>query len=173
MSEQKLSLWGKDGIDVEISQQGNDGDCWFLSQASSLAAYPERIKAIFPGQEEYSDIGAFQVRLFVRGKPVNVIVDDLIPVKGYTCKHGYSVNYPPLMNKPSKQGAWWLVILEKAVAKLNVNYIGLNGGRTAEAMRMMTGQPTVQYTSDSLSPDDLWEIVQDGLKNDYNMGSNC
>ena len=77
------------------------------------------------------------------------------------------------MNKPSKQGAWWLVILEKAVAKLNVNYIGLNGGGTAEAMRMMTGQPTVQYTSDSLSPDNLWEIVQDGLKNDYNMGSNC
>jgi len=133
--------------------QGDEGDCWFLSQASSLAAYPERIKAIFPGQDTYSDIGAFQVRLFVRGKPVNVIVDDIIPTMGYTEAHGYPNNYPPLANSPSRNGAYWLVILEKAMAKLNQSYVGINGGHTAEAMRYMTGQPTVQYESSNLTPD--------------------
>lgn len=138
-----MSLWGTDGINVKISEQGNDGDCWFLSQASSLAAYPERIKAMFPGQDKYSEDGVFQVRFFVRGEPVTVIIDDLIPVKGYNSGIGYAVNYPPLMNKPSVAGAWWLVILEKAFAKLNHNYLGINGGANAESMRYMTGQPTV------------------------------
>ena len=169
----KLSLCGENGISVDISQQGNDGDCWFLSQASSLAAYPERVKAMFPGQDEYSDIGAFQVRLFVRGKPVNVVVDDIIPRYGYTFAAGYNENYPSLVNSPSRAGAWWLVILEKAMAKLNQSYIGINGGQTAESMRYMTGQPTVQYTSKNLDPDALWDIVQDGLANNYNMGAVC
>ena len=123
-----MSLWGADGISVKISEQGNDGDCWFLSQASSLAGYPDRIKALFPGQDKYSEDGVFRVRFFVRGEPVHVIIDDLIPVKGYHSDIGYAVNYPPLSNKPSKAGAWWLVILEKAFAKLNHNYLGINGG---------------------------------------------
>jgi len=36
---------------------------------------------MFPGQNEYTKNGAFQVRLFVRGEPVNVVVDDRVPVK--------------------------------------------------------------------------------------------
>jgi hypothetical protein len=98
---------------------------------------------LFPGQDSYSEDGVFRVRFFVRGEPVHVIIDDLIPVKGYHSDIGYAVNYPPLSNKPSKAGAWWLVILEKAFAKLNHNYLGINGGQTAESMRYMTGQPTV------------------------------
>jgi len=98
---------------------------------------------MFPGQDKYSEDGVFQVRLFLRGEPVNVIVDDIIPVYGYTYAAGYNENYPPLNNSPSKAGAWWLVILEKAMAKLNINYLGINGGQVSEAMRYMTGMPTV------------------------------
>jgi len=138
-----VSLWGSDGISVKVSEQGFDGDCWFLSSASALAAYPERIKAMFPGQDKYSDIGAFQVRLYVRGEPVNVIVDDRMPVYDYSFAAGYSVNYPWLNDSQSKAGAYWLTILEKAMAKLNVNYTGINGGEVAQAMRYMTGMPTM------------------------------
>jgi len=83
---------------------------------------------MFPGQDSYSKNGAFQVRLFVRGEPVNVVVDDRMPVYNYSAAAGYNENYPWLNDSPSKAGAYWLMILEKAMAKLNVNYTGINGG---------------------------------------------
>jgi hypothetical protein len=56
--------------------------------------------------------------------------------------------YPPVNSKPSNYGhAWWLVILEKAMAKLNINYVGINGGTPGEALRFMTGMPTVAHPS--------------------------
>ena len=41
----------------------------------------------------------------------------------------------------SPNGAWWLVILEKAYAKWNVNYANLNGGSPAQSLRDLTGMP--------------------------------
>jgi len=51
------------------------------------------------------------------------------------------------MNEPSPDGAYWLVILEKAFAKLNVNYINLSAGHSRDALRVMTGMPVVFYNS--------------------------
>lgn len=150
------SLWGSDGISGEVSQQGYDGDCWFLSTASALAAYPQRIKNIFPGQDSLSEEGVYQVRLFVRGEPVNVIVDDRMPVKNHE-HHGKYTWF--LNNRISSNGATWLMILEKAMAKLNGNYLSLNGGRIYEAMRFLTGQPTAEYYSNKITDDQLWTLV--------------
>lgn len=83
---------------------------------------------MFPGQDEYTKNGAFQVRLFIRGEPVNVVIDDRIPYRNITPDIYYPPFFPPLNDKPSKQDAYWLVILEKAMAKLNVNFTGMNGG---------------------------------------------
>lgn len=168
-----VSLWGSEGINPKISQQGELGDCWFLSTASSLAAYPARIKEIFRGIEEYPKDGVFQLKLYVKGEPVNVIIDDVYPVLNLTKAQGYTYNYPPVNNGPSKAGAWWLVILEKAMAKLNNNYTGLNAGHIGQAMRYLTGMPTVEYQSSNMSTDQLWEHVTDGFEKDYNMGAPC
>jgi hypothetical protein len=147
-----FSLWGKNGISVKISEQGYDGDCWFLSAASALAAYPERIKSIF-AQDAASTNGAYQLKLWVDGEPVNVLVDDRLPVYDWSYAAGYNANYPALNNDISHAGAIWLQILEKAMAKLNNNYVGINGGTPAEAMRIMTGQPTQAYQTANLSDD--------------------
>jgi hypothetical protein len=48
----------------------------------------------------------------------------------------------------SENDAWWNVILEKAFAKLNVNYLHLNGGVQTQALRSLTGMPIAQYKSD-------------------------
>lgn len=128
---------------------------------------------MFPGQNEYSDNGAFQVRLFVRGEPVNVIVDDRLPAYNISRAMGYVENYPLINDQPSKAGAYWLTILEKAMAKLNVNYTGINGGHPGQAMRYMTGMPTVDYYSNQMTDDQLWDHVNWGLSHDYNMGAAC
>ena len=41
----------------------------------------------------------------------------------------------------SVNGAFWVPILEKAMAKFNVNYVQLNGGNEYLAWRQLTGMP--------------------------------
>lgn len=59
------------------------------------------------------------------------------------------------------------------MAKLNVNYTGINGGHPGQAMRYMTGMPTVDYYSNQMTDDQLWDHVNWGLSHDYNMGAAC
>jgi hypothetical protein len=67
---------------------------------------------------------------------------------------GYMHPYPPVNSSPSKYGsAWWLVILEKAMAKLNINYVGINGGTPGEALRAMTGMPVTHIKNDAMTDD--------------------
>ena len=49
--------------------------------------------------------------------------------------------YKPVNSDVSPNGAWWLPILEKAYAKLNVNYGNLNGGSPMQSLRELSGQP--------------------------------
>lgn len=84
-------------------------------------------------------------QLYVRGEPVHVIVDDRFPVYDISYAEGYTENYPWLNDSQSKANAYWLLALEKAMAKLNNNYTGINSGQISEAMRILTGQPTQVY----------------------------
>ena len=48
----------------------------------------------------------------------------------------------------SDAGAWWLPILEKAMAKYTKSYLDLDGGMSRVALRAMTGMPVQNlYTS--------------------------
>ena len=67
-----------------------------------------------------------------------------------------------LNNAPSPTGAWWLVMLEKAYAKLNVNYANLNDGTPGEALKALTGMPTTGYTIERKSLSYIWETITDG-----------
>ena len=42
----------------------------------------------------------------------------------------------------SNPGAWWMPLMEKAYAKIHVNYENLIAGSPLEAMRILTGMPT-------------------------------
>jgi len=68
----------------------------------------------------YPENGAFEMYFYVRGERTSVIIDDRIPI--INLDETYTTPYPAVNSKPSPQGAWWLVLLEKAFAKLNVNY---------------------------------------------------
>ena len=46
-------------------------------------------------------------------------IDDRVP----TMDNNWPVNA-----RPSPNGAWWVVLLEKAYAKLSLNYANLEGG---------------------------------------------
>ena len=111
------------------------GDCWALGAASALAEYPERIKAIFDN-EEASIEGIYRLTLYYRGQPVKIIVDDRLPI--------WNGN-EPINAKKSRNNAWWYTIVEKAMAKMFVNYSNLSGGFSSEAFRVLTGMPIVTH----------------------------
>jgi len=64
------------------------------------------------------------------------IVDDRLPINDWG---------DPINARPSPNGAWWLPILEKAYAKMNVNYANLNGGTPIQAFRELTNMPVASY----------------------------
>jgi hypothetical protein len=109
------SLWGSDGIPhPDSAMQGGTSDCWFLAAASAVTQDPSRIKRLFKNTELSTD-GAYEIHYYVRGEKVSVIIDDRIPVAN---RYGYPTKY----NGVAPNGGYWLVFMEKAYAKLNINY---------------------------------------------------
>jgi calpain-15 len=66
-------------IEPNDIQQGNLGDCAFLSAISALAVYPELIKKLFINKNK-SECGLYGLNIIWKGVKTEVIVDDLIPV---------------------------------------------------------------------------------------------
>jgi len=52
----------------------------------------------------------------------------------------YLINASPLEN-----GGYWMTLLEKAYAKMNVNYSNINSGSPTQSFRDMTGMPVARY----------------------------
>ena len=83
----------------------------------------------------------FEIKLFLNGKWRKVIIDDRLAM----LKSDLPVNAGP-----SQGGGWWLPLLEKAYAKMNVNYENLNSARPEnfqEALRALTGMPVKELKS--------------------------
>lgn len=129
-----------------------------VSVASALAEWPSRVKKIFL-QSTYDKEGIFALKLFIKGRPEIITVDDRLPFTGSQ----------PFFAKKSKDGAWWMPILEKAYAKINTNYEMIGFGWMSEAARILTGAPSYRFSSRSYTPAALFKIVKDADRNKYVM----
>lgn len=111
-----------------------------MAAAASLAEFPERIRKIFTNQE-YPDEGIFELTFYLKGAPIKILVDDRIP----------TTKKSPIHAQFTDSQAWWMIILEKAFAKLNMNYANLDGGFGEESLRALTGMPIEQYFTKDLT----------------------
>ncbi|KAL4453070.1 hypothetical protein ABPG74_015301 [Tetrahymena malaccensis] len=112
-------------------EQGQLGDCYFLSAVSSLAQEPQRILNLFITRIK-NNIGMYCVRFCFDGEWTAVYVDDFIP-----CNRRDT----PAFTKASGEEIW-VLILEKAWAKLFKSYYSIEAGYCREALRDLTGAPT-------------------------------
>ena len=123
-------MWGVKGITPTLAaQQGKLGDNWFLAESAAVAEQPDFVRDIFVIQK-FNDAGIFAFKFYLKGQVFIQTIDDRVPVLD---------NNTPINARQSPQGAWWLVLLEKAYAKLNGNYANLDGGNVLEALRTITG----------------------------------
>eukprot|EP01064_Diplonema_japonicum_P010265 TRINITY_DN17579_c0_g1_i1.p1 TRINITY_DN17579_c0_g1~~TRINITY_DN17579_c0_g1_i1.p1 ORF type:complete len:643 (+),score=127.56 TRINITY_DN17579_c0_g1_i1:65-1930(+) len=110
----------KDGVNPDDVQQGGLGDCWLLSAVSALSKHTDLTSIFHPPC--FNPYGVYSVRFIIDNKERYVVVDDYVPADQY--------ERPSFSH--SENGEIWVMILEKAYAKLHGNYQVLDGGVAAK-----------------------------------------
>lgn len=131
----------KDGTDANDIEQGALGNCWygnidnmfillcrFLSALATLARHSYFVKNIFL-TENVNDAGIYEVQIYNGGLPERIVVDEYVP-----CHH----SNVPCFSK-CKGNELWVVLLEKAYAKMHGCYSMLTGGNADCALQDLTG----------------------------------
>ena len=139
-------------------KQGKCGDCYFLSSLSALAEYPERIEKIFL-TKEINEAGCYAVSLFVNGERRTVVVDDYFPYDSHKETWAFS---RPSEDKVSGTNVKeiWVLILEKAWAKVFGSYQRIEAGTAGEAFYPLTGCPHKYFIhSDCSNLDRLFSTI--------------
>lgn len=95
--------------------------------------------------------------MHVKGRPEFVTVDDLFPT------YGNKVAFA----KPTQDGGWWVPLLEKAYAKVNVNYESVSSGSHAEAARFLTGAPTREFMTNPMTVEEIWRLLDENKELGY------
>jgi len=110
------------------------GDDWFLSAVSILAERPALIDRLFI-TDKINNSGIYRVKLCKNGEWVTVTVDDYFPC--------YPEGEPIFARCHGNE--LWVMLLEKAYAKLHGNFYLLRGGFVNEALLDLTGCPSISY----------------------------
>ena len=142
--------------------QGELGNCWFLSALASLVEFPEMVDRIFctawpksvaaarrAAKPMYDDQGLYKLRFCMHGQWMDVLLDDYFPCKGPMQGPVFSRAHGPEL---------WVMLVEKAYAKLQGSYWNCRLGLPNEGLLDLTGAPTIRLRFDEseVSFDDLW-----------------
>lgn len=98
-----------------------------------MAEFPKRIEKLFDTQE-YEESGCYTMNICDMGIWQDVMVDDYFPCYG----DGVAFSGPQIVKGISEI---WVLLLEKAWAKLFGSYYIINAGFTEDALRDLTGAP--------------------------------
>jgi hypothetical protein len=110
-----------------------------MASAAAIAEWPSLVKTIFLTQNKNS-AGIFAVRVFLRGKPYVLSLDDNL----------LFVSSGPVFGGLSDDGtSAWGTVIEKAWAKVLGNYLKTNAGYITNGLRFLTGNPTFSYKMDN------------------------
>ena len=132
--------------------QGELGNCYFLAALSALAENPHRIKALFH-TKTVTESGAYAVKLYVNGEPMDIVIDDYFPYDNRPEKDCW------LFSRDTTENEIWVQILEKAYAKVFGSYEVVEGGKPYQAMLNLTGFPSDILYHDEIEEDSLWRLI--------------
>ena len=112
--------------------------------------------------------GIYKYQFFTHGEWVPIVIDDKLPTRSNGARLRYI--HPGYENG----NAYWASLMEKAYAKLHVNYSPqLRGGTNAESLYTLTGMPFQRYSTTKIKPDDLYKIIEKADQNKYIISGAC
>lgn len=144
-------------LDASDITQGALGDCYFLAAVSAIAEKPERLRRLFLVTENTGN-GLFAVALCLNGIWEEIILDDFAPV---TQDNRLAFN-------SSGAEELWVVLLEKAWAKVHGGYLNIEAGLTREALRDLTGASAKTYFTKK-DPEGLWVRLMEAEARNFVM----
>ena len=153
----KLFIEGSSSGDVI---QGNLGDCWYLGALSVLGTEESLLTKCFWKTNEFKEFGLF-VCVFYKDCALRfVIIDDRIPVFANSGKVVFAH-----CNDPNEL---WVLLIEKAYAKLHGCYKALIGGYVHLGLGDLTGfsprligmKPGYMGYSDPIDEEQLWQMLR-------------
>jgi calpain-15 len=155
----------KDGATADDVMQGTVGDCYLMSALCALTKHPELISKLLPWQSGVDPDGRYKVRLCKNGSWQEVTLDDHIPCystekiedlldeatkkklhdmddekREATMKKLHEMFLPAFTRSPEHE--MWVLLIEKAWAKLHGSYQRIEGGKAGHVMRDLTGAPS-------------------------------
>jgi hypothetical protein len=136
-------------IEADDVQQGNLGICYFLSGIAALAEFPQLIDELIRTKEA-NEKGYYEVLLFIDGKWVIVPVDDYFPCDKYSGKLKFT---------RTNGKEIWVILIEKAWAKVNGGYINISGGWTSEALVTISSFACSKFAHKSANLDRFWAQI--------------
>ena len=139
-------------------KQGYCGNCYFLSSIASLAESSDRVKAMFL-TKEVNEAGIYAMKFYINGEPKIIVVDDYFPY----CTHKDDWAF----SRSSSEREIWVLLLEKAWAKVYGSYQRIEAGTTGEALPALTGAPSeFVFHKDVTDREAFWKKMRDAdLKN--------
>ena len=115
-------------LDVDNIRQGIIGNCYFLCVLSSFAKRPEIYDKIFI-DKKIKDNGLYKLRFIINGIPQIILVDDYFPTVNNKFIFAQSTN------------EFWVQLLEKAWAKVNLSYANTIAGVPYEVFNCLSEAP--------------------------------
>ena len=115
--------------------QGLLGDCYLLAAISALAEKPRRIREIFLSPSVTAS-GAYAVRFYINGEPTDVVIDDHFPCFEDPEKDCWA------FSRGTSEVEIWVLLLEKAYAKVYGSFERIEGGKPYQAFNTLTGFPS-------------------------------
>ena len=139
--------------------QGGLGDCYFLAAISAIAEFPERLERLFL-TKTYQKNGIYVIAMCIDGIWQDVVLDDKVPCDVRSLK--------PAFNRSKKSNELWVILLEKAWAKVHGGYLNIAAGLTREALRDLTGASAITYFTQK-NREQLWEKLVEANVNKFIM----
>ena len=140
--------------------QGGLGDCYFLSAVAALCTYPELIEKLFFFKEK-SNENCYGCYFRINGIWKLVLVDDYIPCYGTWGKN--------FAFSSTNGNELWVILLEKAWAKLNGNYARVIGGDPHEIFEVLTNCFCEKIKFKKAKEDGIWSAFENAQKKGFLM----
>ncbi len=119
-----------EGIDPHDIRSGELGDEWLLSAIQTISENPKLVERLFI-TKSFNPDGFYKLKICKSGEWTEVTVDDFFPCY---------VNGGPIFTF-GQGNELWVMLLEKAYAKLHGAYHQLIGGMISKALMDLTGCP--------------------------------